>query len=323
AWRAGAALADLEFAQFHPTVLVPPAGAGQPFLVSEAVRGEGAHLRNAAGERFMPRYHADAELAPRDVVARAILREMLAAGSPAAFLDLRHLDADEVHRRFPTISAACRASGLDLAVDHIPVAPAAHYYMGGVAVDTWARTTVPGLYAVGEVACTGVHGANRLASNSLLEGLVFGRRVASVLAGDAQPGDWPTVSPLPGVQRAADDIVLPERSLSAPIAKAIRQQLRETMWRDVSLRRDAKGLSEAIEALRKLAAPGPVDPETANMLLAAQLIATAALAREESRGGHFREDFPDRSTALDGVHSLLHAATVVAPQEAREVAVHV
>ena len=321
AWRAGAVVSDVEFVQFHPTTLVSP--SGETFLISEAVRGEGAWLRNAAGERFMSRYSPDAELAPRDVVARAILSEMLADSAPSVFLDLRHLPEHEVYERFPTIAAACRRDSLDLAHDLIPVAPAAHYFMGGVTVDTWGRTTVPGLFAVGEVSCTGVHGANRLASNSLLEGLVFGRRVASVLAGDAQPGDWPTVSPLPGVQRAADDIVLPERSLSAPIAKAIRQQLRETMWRDVSLRRDAKGLSEAIEALRKLAAPGPVDPETANMLLAAQLIATAALAREESRGGHFREDFPDRSTALDGVHSLLHAATVVAPQEAREVAVHV
>jgi L-aspartate oxidase len=144
-----------------------------------------------------------------------------------------------------------------------------------------------------------------------------------VLAGVAQPGDWPTASPLPGVQRATAGIVLPDRSLSAPIANAVRQQLRETMWRDVSLRRDAKGLSEAIEMLHKLAASGPVDPETANMLLAAQLIAMAAMAREESRGGHFREDFPDRDNALDGVHSLLRAATVVAPQEAREVAGHV
>ncbi|HEU4782417.1 MAG TPA: L-aspartate oxidase [Ktedonobacterales bacterium] len=321
AWRAGAVVSDVEFVQFHPTTLVSP--SGETFLISEAVRGEGAWLRNASGERFMPRYSPDAELAPRDVVARAILSEMLAEGAPSAFLDLRHLPEHEVYERFPTIAAACRKDGLDLAHDLIPVAPAAHYFMGGVTVDTWGRTTVPSLFAVGEVSCTGVHGANRLASNSLLEGLVFGRRVASVLAGVTQPGDWPTTSPLPGVQRATDSIVLPERSLTTPVADAIRQQLRETMWRAVSLRRDAKGLTEAIETLRQLAASGPVDPETANMLLAAQLIAMAALAREESRGGHFREDFPDRETALDGVHSLLRAATVVAPQEAREAATHV
>ncbi|HEY7343430.1 MAG TPA: L-aspartate oxidase [Ktedonobacterales bacterium] len=321
AWRAGATVSDVEFVQFHPTTLVSP--SGETFLISEAVRGEGGWLRNAAGERFMPRYSPDAELAPRDVVARAILSEMLAGGAPSAFLDLRRLPEHEVYERFPTIAAACRKDGLDLAHDLIPVAPAAHYFMGGVTVDTWGRTTVPGLFAVGEVSCTGVHGANRLASNSLLEGLVFGRRVASVLAGDAQPGDWPTTSPLPGVQRETDGIVLPERALSAPVANVIRLQLRETMWRAVSLRRDATGLTEANDTLRALAASGPVDPETANMLLAAQLITTVALARQESRGGHFREDFPDRDAALDGVHSLLHAATVVASQDAREVAAHV
>jgi len=321
AWRAGAVVSDVEFVQFHPTTLVSP--SGETFLISEAVRGEGAWLRNAAGERFMPRYSPDAELAPRDVVARAILSEVLAEGAPSAFLDLRHLPEHEVYERFPTIAAACRKDGLDLAHDLIPIAPAAHYFMGGVTVDTWGRTTVPGLFAVGEVSCTGVHGANRLASNSLLEGLVFGRRVASVLARAAEPGDWPTTSPLPGIQRETAGIALPERSLTAPIAEAIRQQLRATMWRDVSLRRDANGLSEAIETLRMLAASGPVDPETANMLLAAQLIATAALAREESRGGHFREDFPDRDSALDGVHSLLRAATVVAPEATQEAVAHV
>jgi L-aspartate oxidase len=318
AWRAGTVVSDIEFVQFHPTTLVSPSGA--TFLITEAVRGEGAWLRNAAGERFMPRYSPEAELAPRDVVARAILREMLAEGAPSAFLDLRHLSEHEVYERFPTIAAACHKDGLDLAHDLIPVSPAAHYFMGGVTVDTWGRTTVPALFAVGEVSCTGVHGANRLASNSLLEGLVFGRRVASVLAGAAQPGDWPTISPLPGIQRDPTGIVLPERSLTAPAADAVRQQLRETMWRAVSLQRDANELADAIATLRELATAIPVDPESANMLLAAQLIATTAQAREESRGAHFREDFPDRDSALDGVHSLLHAAMTVAPQDAREVA---
>ncbi|HET8905988.1 MAG TPA: L-aspartate oxidase [Ktedonobacterales bacterium] len=320
AWRAGAVLGDVEFVQFHPTTLVSP--SGETFLISEAVRGEGAWLRNAAGERFMTRYSPDAELAPRDVVARAIHSEMLAEHAPSAFLDLRHLPEHEVYERFPTIAAACRRDGLDLAHDLIPVAPAAHYFMGGVTVDTWGRTTVPHLFAVGEVSCTGVHGANRLASNSLLEGLVFGRRVALVLEGATYPGDWPTRSPLPGVQRGVNAVVIPQRSLTAPVADAIRNELRATMWRDVSLRRDAKGLAEARATLRKLASAGPVDPETANMLLAAQLITTAALAREESRGGHFREDFPDRDAALDGVHSLLRATAVVAPQQASEVLSH-
>ena len=321
AWCAGAVVSDLEFVQFHPTTLVSP--SGETFLISEAVRGEGAWLRNTAGERFMPRYSPDAELAPRDVVARAILSEMLAEQAPSAFLDLRHLPEDEIYARFPTIAAACRRDGLDLAHDLIPVAPAAHYFMGGVTVDTWGRTTVPGLFAVGEVSCTGVHGANRLASNSLLEGLVFGRRVASVLAGEAELGAWPATSPLPGVQRDASAIVLPERSLTAPVAGAIRQQLRETMWRAVSLRRDEAGLAEADDTLRRLASAGPVDPETANMLLAAQLITAAALARRESRGGHFRSDYPDRDASLDGVHSLLRATAITAPQYAREAAAHV
>src|SRR5712692_11047470 len=157
AWRAGAALTDLEFMQFHPTVLV----VGGSHLVSEAVRGEGAYLRNHAGERFMPRYHALAELAPRDVVARSILSEMLSEGTDCQYLDLRHLPAERMHERFPTISAICRKYGLDLARDLLPVAPAAHYCMGGVMVDMYGHTTLDGLYAVGEVACTGVHGANR------------------------------------------------------------------------------------------------------------------------------------------------------------------
>jgi L-aspartate oxidase len=319
AWRAGATLADLEFTQFHPTVLVPPEGSsGEPFLVSEAVRGEGAYLRNIAGERFMSRYATEGELAPRDVVARAILSEMLATGAPGAFLDLRHLDAAEVQSKFPTIGAACRRCGLELARDLIPVAPAAHYFMGGVAVDLDARTTLPGLYAVGEVACTGVHGANRLASNSLLEGLVFGRRAAAVLSaplGSAELAAWPRGAALPGDHVSAPGALWPDATVGAPVAGEVRQRLRQLMWQHISLRREAAGLGTAAAELRTLAERGPIDPETINMLTAAQLIVAAATARTESRGGHCRIDWPDRDPARDGHHTLLVPAGVAPARE--------
>lgn len=323
AWRAGAALADLEFCQFHPTILAVDGPDGEPFLVSEAVRGEGAHLRNTHGERFMPRYHKDAELAPRDVVARAILSEMLADDAPAAFLDLRHLPAEEVRERFPSITAACSARGMDLATDLIPVAPAAHYYMGGVVTDTWGRTTLPGLHAVGEVSCTGVHGANRLASNSLLEGLVFGRRAARLIGGDtaeSAPRDWPTTPALTGPWVELADIIMPHAEPGAPVAAEVRAKTQRAMWRWVSLRRDAEGLAAALAQLRGLAAGGPYDPETANMLLVAQGVTLAALSRAESRGGHYRTDFPERDTSRDGRHTMLWPT--IAARTARE-ALHV
>jgi L-aspartate oxidase len=323
AWRAGATLADLEFVQFHPTVLVPPVAAADAFLISEAVRGDGAYLRNAAGERFMPRYAAEAELAPRDVVARAILSEMLAEHATSAFLDLRHLPAEQMRQRFPTIAATCRRYGLDLARDLIPVAPAAHYFMGGVAVDTWARTTVPGLYAVGEVACTGVHGANRLASNSLLEGLVFGRRAARAIGDEATLG-WPQAPTLAG-RRAVplDGVVQPRLSPSVPARADVTTPLRQIMWERVALRRIADGLRTAQRELRALASEsGAVDPDTASMLFAAQAITAAALARAESRGGHFRDDYPARDAALDGQHTLVSGrATTPAEQPAAHEAV--
>jgi L-aspartate oxidase len=294
AYRAGAALTDLEFAQFHPTVLVPPDPDAPAFLISEAVRGEGAYLRNARGERFMTKY-PDAELEPRDVVARAILQEMLHEESDHVWLDLRHLPAETVLARFPTIAATCAEYGIDITRDLIPVAPAAHYFMGGVAVDLDARTTVPGLWAVGEVACTGVHGANRLASNSLLEGVVFAARAAESITTDLATTNrvWSRRPPFVGEY-------LPVRAVDRTEAdQALRPEIQSIMWERVGLYRDAQGLERAIAQLRTFAEQpmGTVDDpraatETANMLLVAQLIAASALARRESRGAHARRDFP-------------------------------
>jgi L-aspartate oxidase len=296
--RAGAAVADLEFCQFHPTVL--QLNGETPFLVSEAVRGEGAYLRDHAGNRFMVAEHELAELAPRDVVARGIQKQMAADGADHVFLDLRHLDGPTMRRRFPTIARELDERGLDLATDLIPVAPAAHYFMGGVVADEFGLTSLPGLLAVGEAACTGVHGANRLASNSLLEGLVFGRKAATALR----------ISPI-GEVAAFDDRAASTTAddLSADLA-SIRSAIRQTMSRHVSVVRDAAGLTTAIAELDQIARRLPDKPSgraewvTANMVMAARAIATAALLREESRGAHFRSDFPDRDPGLDGLHYI-------------------
>jgi L-aspartate oxidase len=301
--RAGAAVADLEFCQFHPTVL--QLKGETPFLVSEAVRGEGAYLRDHAGNRFMEAEHELAELAPRDVVARGIQKQMEADGVDHVFLDLRHLDGPTMRRRFPTIARELDARGLDLASDLIPVAPAAHYFMGGVVADEFGVTSLPGLLAVGEAACTGVHGANRLASNSLLEGLVFGRKAAATLR----------ISPIGDVTAIEDrpTSTLPD-GLSADLAKA-QSSIRQTMSRHVSVVRDATGLTTAIAELSLIAdqlataAGGQVAWTTANMVTAARSIATAALLRKESRGAHFRSDFPDRDPALDGLHYIYQSGS--------------
>jgi L-aspartate oxidase len=295
AWQAGAAVADLEFVQFHPTVMSVP---GTPrFLLSEALRGDGAWLLNVHGERFMSRYEPAGELASRDLVARAMVKEEARTGAPVT-LSMRHLEAEWVRRRFPTLAAACRERGLDLAFDAIPVSPAAHYVMGGVATDIDGRTSLPGLYAAGEVACTGVHGANRLASNSLLEGLVFGARAADAMREAPRAGVIRRPRPRGPMPRG-------EAGAALPLADAVR----ELMWRDVGLVREAGSLASAVATLdgwrRTLLAAGrdAGDP-TGALVTVAWLMARGALDRTESRGGHARADFPAR----DDLHWMVHVA---------------
>jgi L-aspartate oxidase len=295
AWRAGAAVADLEFVQFHPTVMAVPGTAR--FLLSEALRGDGAWLLNVHGERFMTRYEPAGELASRDLVARAIVREAERTGAPVT-LSMRHLDADWVRRRFPTLAAACRERGLDLATDAIPVSPAAHYIMGGVATDIDGRTTVPGLYAAGEVACTGVHGANRLASNSLLEGLVFGARAAVAMLAAPRAGAFAPTRTRGSMPRADGPTTVP-----AP------GDIEDLMWRDVGLVRDADGLRRAVTTLdgwrRAVEAADPAPSgAVCSLVTVAWLIARGALDRCESRGGHARADFPVR----DDLHWKFHVS---------------
>ncbi|MGN6031398.1 MAG: L-aspartate oxidase [Thermomicrobiales bacterium] len=307
ALRSGAVLADLEFAQFHPTVLTLPDGDG--FLITEAVRGEGAYLRGKDGERFMLEIDPLGELAPRDVVARGIQRQMALDELPFVHLDLRHLDPDLVKRRFPTISSFLATMDLDLANDLIPVAPAAHYFMGGIAAGTDGRTSIPGLRAIGEVSCTGVHGANRLASNSLLEGLVFGLEAAASIRAEWASGAWDRTLPPPSRRPVVADGT---QQLTSDQVAAARGDVQRLMSDDVAVVRSADSLVDAEAGLRDIAAA--VDHlrldtfaaiELRNMiLLAAQVVASAEF-REESRGGHFRADFPDRAPGLDGEHQLV------------------
>ncbi|GAA2427095.1 L-aspartate oxidase [Streptomyces mauvecolor] len=298
ALRAGAEISDLEFVQFHPTVLFLGADSeGQQPLVSEAVRGEGAHLVDAAGTRFMLGQHELAELAPRDIVAKAITRQMQAQGAEHMYLDARHFGAAMWEQRFPTILAACRSHGIDPVTEPIPVAPAAHYASGGIRTDRHGRTTVPGLYACGEVACTGVHGANRLASNSLLEGLVFAENIAAdIAAGASTPVQDKAVEP--SSPAGPDDEPVP---LLDPAARI---QIQRIMTEGAGVLRSADSLAEAagrLEAIRadehKAAVPGVEAWETTNLLLVSRVLVAAAAAREETRGCHWREDRPDRDDA--------------------------
>lgn len=316
ALRAGAEVSDLEFVQFHPTVLFLGTDAeGQQPLVSEAVRGEGAHLVDADGVRFMAGQHELAELAPRDIVAKAIMRRMQERDAEHMFLDARHFGAEMWEHRFPTILAACRANGIDPVTEPIPIAPAAHYASGGVRTDDHGRTTVPGLYASGECACTGVHGANRLASNSLLEGLVYAERIVADIvaerAADGLPARVP--EPVPHPDRPAHPLLAPESRFA----------VQRIMTQGAGVLRSAESLGGAAEQLQRLhtdardaldvhgktAEPGVDTWEATNLLCVARVLVAAAQLREETRGCHWREDHAER----DDAHWRRHIVVTLDP----------
>ena len=291
AYRAGATMADMEFVQFHPTALCVP---GAPrFLISEALRGEGGQLINLDGERFMPSYDPRAELAPRDVVSRGIHFEMSRTRAAHVWLDMRHLDHDFVRERFPKIHHTCLMYNVDITRDLIPVSPAAHYTMGGVRTDTAGRTSIKGLYGAGEVTCSGVHGANRLASNSLLEGLVFGARAGETAALEAaetieaaEPRDW-------DIGEKAD----------WRIDDGTRAEVKRIMWQRVGIVRDEESLTQAIHELESIATR-PLNTRSWNFVTLARLVAEAALSRRESRGAHYRQDYPERDDVNFQHHTI-------------------
>jgi L-aspartate oxidase len=310
AYQAGAVLSDMEFMQFHPTAL---AVKGAPrFLLSEALRGEGGILRNVNLERFMKRYHEAQELAPRDVVARAIVTEMHRTGAGNVYLDMTAKSQEFLQKRFPRIYETCLSYGLDLASDLAPICPAAHYIMGGVKTDLWGRTSLPGLYAAGETADTGVHGANRLASNSLLEGLVFGARSGQAMIKDA-PVKKRNAAKLPGApapKPGNGPVAQASKAPSNSQCSAAAGKIRDIMWRQVGIMRDAKELTSAIAQLEaldmsKCEKPGRADFESRNLHTLALLTTRSALARLESRGSHYRSDFPYRDDDDFGRHSVV------------------
>ena len=291
--RAGALIADAEFVQFHPTAIA--VGRDPAPLATEALRGEGAVLINSKGERFMTSVHPDAELAPRDIVARAIHRQ-IAAGEKV-FLDCRDAIGEKFASHFPTVHAASMEAGIDPARQPIPVAPAAHYHMGGIASDASGRSSLPGLWVAGECASTGLHGANRLASNSLLEGLVFGARAADDIKGTLAAGKPASAPPAP-------------HGLALPAPPHV---LRAAMTRHVGLERDAEGLNTALAVIARLEREA-TGTELLNMLAAAKLVTAGALAREESRGAHWRSDFPE--TEKQGVRSFRTLSDAIAVSQA-------
>ncbi|HEX8748359.1 MAG TPA: L-aspartate oxidase [Pyrinomonadaceae bacterium] len=314
AYTAGAELADMEFVQFHPTAL--NLSDAPRFLLSEAMRGEGGVLRNARGERFMSRYHERAELAPRDVVSRSIVAEMQRTGIKTVYLDMTELSPSFVRRRFPKIYQTCLHYGLDLTRDLLPVSPAAHYSMGGIRTDLYGRTTLPGLYAAGEVSCTGVQGANRLASNSLLEGLVFGARAGHAAALDyANERTRVAAKEMAGDESEAEQPEQREQAGSlGEIALAVRKRVKRLMWERVGILRSRASISRALWEFEQIAR-APLRPSSRNFLTVAMLIARAALWREESRGAHYRTDFPRRDDERWRVHSVMRHGAEIEPSE--------
>lgn len=306
AWRAGAALMDMEFVQFHPTSFA--SGPNNPkFLISEAVRGEGAVLLDKDGNRFMPKYHPDAELAPRDVVSRAIAQEILESDAEYVTLDLTDNTAQQIAARFPNIYSTCVAYGIDPAKEPIPVSPAEHYMMGGVRTDIGGSTNVPGLLACGECACTGVHGANRLASNSMLEGLVFGiRTVEAAIALKATP-------PTEALKSTFEESVMSRQPSEDLLVTSAKTKLQEAMWKNVGLVRNGDGLKQTLEMLNQLyqqfGHPAPLrhEIELANMINTAWLITRSAWQRQESRGAHYRLDYPELDNTNWNCHQLLRS----------------
>jgi len=308
AFRAGVEIQDMEFVQFHPTALY--VNKAPRFLLSEALRGEGAYLRNAEMHRFMPKYHEMAELAPRDVVARAIAHELevFRLPEPVVYLDLTHLNAKHVAARFPRIYSTCLEYNIDIGTDLIPVRPAAHYAMGGVRTDLHGRTNLSGLYAAGEAACTGVHGANRLASNSLLEGLVYGARAGATIREEA-PAQANThlkaCKPVTGGSAVSD----------TRGAEEMIRAVRDMAWKNIGIVRSGSGLREAIEQLEKWRACLPPmndrrQCEANNIFQTALLIARSALARQESRGAHYRLDYPSHNDARFKKHSIVRGDAI-------------
>ncbi len=313
AYEAGAELADLEFVQFHPTAL---SIEGAPrFLLSEAMRGEGGVLRNEDGERFMFDYHERGELAPRDVVSRSIVAEMKRTASRKVYLDMTALDAAFIKNRFPKIYETCERYELDIRTDMLPVSPAAHYCMGGVRTDLEGRSTLAGLYAAGEVACTGVHGANRLASNSLLEGLVFGARVGHAAAMDCMAANakWNRNAVLDS--SIASDATVTDVRRHGEVAVAVRKRVRRLMWERVGILRSPESLQRALQELGQISR-APLGTASRSFLTLATLVARAALWREESRGAHFRTDYPERNDERWRVHSIMseHDAQIAASE---------